>query len=172
MQIKELTRAKKDVQRNSFMAIVRYIMHLSRILYYERSAWLPPKPLVPESNSLEPSQSICQELHQSLLRECETHEQSISVARRQNTGRHKYKFSNCLKGNILYVSLTAAEEKCKGELYCFFIVVVSGNLAGRRDTVQTNQKKNQTSRSMMNAKKVNDNIASSNKPDSCDVWVH
>lgn len=99
----------------------------------------------------------------------ETHEQCISVARRQNTGRHKYKFSNCLKGNILCVSLTTAEEKCKGELYCFFIVVVSG----RRDAIiQNNWKENQTHRNMMNLKKVNNNIANRNKSDSCDVWVH
>lgn len=58
------TKAKRDVPQNSFMAILKCIKHLSTIPYYERSAWLPPKPLVPESNSLEPSESVCQKLHQ------------------------------------------------------------------------------------------------------------
>lgn len=58
----------------------------------------------------------------------ETHEQRISVAKRQNTGRHKYKFSNCLKGNILFVSLTTAEEDCERELYCFFIALCQETL--------------------------------------------
>lgn len=64
------TKAKRDVPQNSFIATVKCIKHLSTIPYYERSAWLPPKPLVPESNSLEPSESICQKLHQILRREC------------------------------------------------------------------------------------------------------
>lgn len=57
------TKAKRDVPQNTFTAIVKGIKHLSTIPYYERSAWLPPKP---ESNSLEPLESVCQKLHQLL----------------------------------------------------------------------------------------------------------
>lgn len=103
---------ERDVLQNSFIAIVKCIKHLSTVSHYERSAWLPPKPLVPESNSLEPSESICQKLHQILPRErwniWTVHFSSQETKIQEG---HKYKFRSCLKENIRVYLLSCGGRK-------------------------------------------------------------
>ena len=116
------TKAKRDMPQNSFTATVKCIKHLSTIPYGERSAWLPPKPLVPESNSLEPSESICQKLHQILPRECwniwTVHFSSQETKYREDININ---LAAVWKEISLHNSLAVEKDRDWREFYCFFI---------------------------------------------------